>query len=221
MADVTFAGYPVVAGNLVLPLVGAGTAELYLADPDAAPAVGQSGELSVLGTARLVTVSAAGTEYGQVRLRAVSGRGRLDVSLEPSDYRGYSAGRIASDCLSEAGETAGAGWDSLSAYCAHWTRSQGPLRACLQRLLRLAPAGAHWRFAADGSAVYVVETWPDNASAVDRDRSAAPQERLVEVYPADGSLEPGQSVTCFEQARQAQRVEYRWGPQEIVCRAWY
>lgn len=230
MADYTFAGVPTVAGNLVLPLCGLGTAEVYFADPDDAPAVGTAGDLTILGAARRCVVVASGGDGGHARARLVTGAGKMDAELPPQDYRGYAAGDIAVDCLAEAGEVPGAGWSALSASCQHWTRPRGPCREALRRLVRLTDdrslgpgdVGAlHWRTAADGSVALVSETWAALAGAVDRDAFAWPQEGLVQFYPASGAVEPGRSVECFGTARRLQRVEYRWAPSEVTCRGWY
>jgi hypothetical protein len=219
VADYGFDGRPLVAGDLLLPIAGAWTADVYFADPDAAPAVGTTAALSVLGTSRTGTVTASGIEGGYARARLVGGRGRLDAELAPTEWRGYLLGQIARDCLSEAGEGVGSGWDSLTTSCVHWQRSQGPLRECLRRIARLFPADTHWRCADDGSVALVTETWPAG-TAVDT-ATVWPHESCAQWWPTDGTAAPGQTLTLLGAAHRLLRVEYRWSPHEVTCRGWY
>lgn len=221
MADTTFNDQPLVMGYLISPLVGRWHGEIYAATLDAAIAVGQQATLSILGTTRVGTVISAGSEAGYVRALVVGGAGKLGTALTARDYRGYTAGAIAQDCLRDAGEVAGTGWENLSTNCPHWTRPVDTCRGSLRRLVRLAGAGQHWRVAPDGTIVLRTEDWSDNTLAVDRDGFIWPQENLVQFWPYDGSADVGQSVTTYGAARRLERVEYRWSAEETTCRGWY
>jgi hypothetical protein len=91
----------------------------------------------------------------------------------------------------------------------------------MRRLGRLMGTDQVWRVARDGTIAFLSETWRDNSAAVDRDGFIFPQERAVQFFPADGSIEPGQTIKSFGAARRVTRVEYRWSPNEGTCRAWY
>ena len=204
------------------PTVEEGLEEELIADPDASVSVGDFGTFKALGVSRAATVVSTGAGDGFVRARVVGGRGKLSAVLPPQDWRGYQLGQIASESVTEAGEVAGEGWSSLTESCAHWMRSQGPLRECLRRVWRHAPPDLHWRTAHDGSFAVVDDSkWPDNSANVDREQFSWPQESCVQWYPLNTSAEPGQSITLFGSPRRLTRVEYRLGTSEITARGWY
>lgn len=219
--DFTFDGAAIVAGHLSLPACGAGTADLFFAEPDTAPEVGTRGALAALGTSRVMTVAESGEEGGYARVRLVAGAGKLDAELEPRQYQGCLPSFVATDCLTDAGEEVGQGWSLLDdRRLQWWNRPRASLRECLRRLARLRD-DLRWRIAPDGSVELVSETWPDMTAHVDRDLFAQPQERLVSFWPADGSVSPGHAVTVFGVSRQLLRVEYQWDGADCTCRAWY
>lgn len=221
MPDYTFNGHALVSGDTLIPQLGFWTADIYAADADASISVGDTGPLSVLGVARVGTVVSAGREAGFVRARVVGGYGKYDAEIESRSYRGYSAGAIALDCIQDAGERAGEGWSSFAVSCVDWTRAKGPLRDAMRRLGRLMGAGQAWRVARDGSIAFLSESWAVNRGVVDRDGFPFPHERVVQFFPANGSAEPGQTISSFGVERRVTRVEYRWSPSEGTCRVWY
>ena len=221
MADYTFNGHALVSGDALIPQLGFWTSDVYASDAEALISVGDTGPLSILGVSRVGTVVSAGREAGFVRARVVGGRGKYDAEIESRSYRGYNAGAIALDCIQDAGEVGGDGWSSFNVSCVDWTRAKGPLRDAMRRLGRLMGAGQVWRVAHDGSIAFLSESWRDNSGAVDRDGFIFPQEQVVQFFPAEGSIEPGQTIKSFGVARRVTRVEYRWSPSEGTCRAWY
>lgn len=217
--DYSFNGQAIVSGNLMLPIVGAGTADLFFAEPDAVIEAGQVGQLVTLGTGRLMTVVDAGSDGGYVRARLVSGRGKLDTQLAPLTYNDEIASRIATSSITEAGETVGAGWEQLDIYCARWTRT-GTLREALERLCRLTDT-LHWRFAEDGSIVLVNETWPDVTENVDVFLPTQSHERCAAWWPTSGATAPGHSIEVYGTDRHLLRVEYDWQDEDVIVKAWY
>lgn len=224
MADFFLGDTPLLSGNVDFPLIGAWTAEVLLSTTTSPP-IGTVTTLTMRGTSRLCTVVEAGGDYLQVKARLVAGRGALDAVLDPRDYRGYQAAQIAVDAIKDAGEVPGA-WDALATYCPHWLRSQGPLRACLQRLVRLTNDPAlHWRVG-DGGAVsllrddysVVVDTTPAAGFA---QMASWGQERLLLFSLTDTTIQPGRSVSAFGATRAVDRALYTWDADSFECRAWW
>ena len=112
MADHYLGDAAVVKGNLLLPRIGAWTAEVWLAGNEA-PAVGTQTTLTVAGTDRAATVLASSSDYLQAKCRVVAGAGRLQTEIQAKDYRGYTAPDVVRDILTEAGETPGS-WLEVS-----------------------------------------------------------------------------------------------------------
>lgn len=223
MADFFLGDVILLKGNLDVPRIGAATAEVYL-DATAAPSRGDTLTLSMKGTSRLMTVVDVGGDYLQVKCRLVAGRGHLDSPiLDPRDYRGYQAAQIAQDAIGDAGEVAG-DWSLLDVYCGHWTRSQGPLRGCLQRLCRLIqdPAVA-WRVAEDGTVGLQTDEYDDVVETSDdfAQLGSWGQERLLLLGVTDARIVPGRSVLAFGQVRNVDRCLYTWDSDTFGAMVWY
>lgn len=224
MPDFFLGDTPLLSGNVDFPLIGAWTGEVLLSSTTSPP-IGTVTTLTMRGTSRLCTVVDAGGDYLQVKARLVAGRGGLDATLDPRDYRGYQAAQIAQDAIKDAGEVPGV-WDALATYCPHWLRPQGPLRACLQRLVRLTnDPQLHWRVGDDG----VVSLLRDDYSVVvDATNQAGfaqlaswGQERLLLLSLTDTSIQPGRSVNAFGQTRPIDRALYTWDADAFQCMAWW
>lgn len=221
MADFTFDGASLVQGSILSPISGLWSGDIYFEDLEV-PSVGQFGELQILGTTWSGSVTDVGTDGGFARARIIGGANKFDESLPPQEWRGYTLGQIAHDCLSEAGEVVGTGWDSLTISCAHWQRSQGPLREALRRVSRLIPPDLHWRCTPDGQIALVDDSsWPDGTDSVDVDMFPFPHERCVQWFPIDGVNVVGKALTLFGIQRRILRAEYRWNSHEITVRGWY
>lgn len=222
MADFLLGNDAIVKGNLDLCRIGAATAEVYLATTTP-PSRGDVLTLTMKGTSRLMTVVDVGGDYLQVKCRLVAGRGHLDSPiLDPRDYRGYQAAQIAQDAIGDAGEVAG-DWSLIDTYCGHWTRSQGPLRTCLQRLVRLVrEPGVAWRVLENGSVALVrdddvvIETDSDFAQL-----GAWGQERLLLLGVTDSRVVPGRSVVAFGQIRNVDRCLYQFDSDTFTAMVWY
>lgn len=223
MADFLLGDSALVKGNLDLCRIGASTAEVYLATTTP-PRRGDILMLTMKDTSRLMTVVDVGGDYLQVKCRLVAGRGKLDAPiLDPRDYRGYQAAQIAQDAIGDAGEVAG-DWTLLDTYCGHWTRSQGPLRACLQRLVRLVrEPGVVWRVLEDGSVALVRDEYDD---VVETDLDFAQlgswgQERMLLLGMIDTRVVPGRSIAAFGQVRNIDRILYQFDSETFIANAWY
>lgn len=223
MADFLLGTQPLIRGNLDLCRVGAATAEVLMATTTP-PSRGDTLQLTMKGLSRLMTVVDVSGDYLQVKCRLVAGRGHLDAPiLDPRDYRGYQAAQIAQDAIGDAEEVAG-DWSLLQVYCPHWTRFQGPLRQCLERMCRLVqdPTVA-WRVLDDGTVSLVQD---DFATIVETDRDFAQlgawgQERLLLLGMTDTRVVPGRSVLAFGQVRNVDRVLYTWDSDTFNAMVWY
>jgi len=224
LADFLLSDRPLIRGNLDIPRIGAATAEVFLSSTTSPPSKGDTLQLVMKDTSRLMTVVDVGGDYLQIKCRLVAGRGHLDEPLlEPRDYRGYGAAEIAQDAIGDAGEVAG-DWSLLDVYCANWTRSQMPLRQCLGRIGRLVQDPlVTWRVQDDGAIALVRDDFsvvvgapPDFAQL-----GAWGQERLLLLGMTDTRVVPGRSVQAFGQVRNVDRTLYMWDSDTFNAYVWY
>lgn len=221
MADFFLGRLPIVKGNVNFPLIGTWTAEVLLSGTDAPP-VGTQTTLSMWGTVRRCAVVSSSADYLQVKCRLVAGAGKLDAELEPRDYRNYAASTIAQDALKDAGEGVG-DWSALTTVCPHWSRSQGPLRETLHRIVRLTnDPDLHWRVGDDGLVSLVRDLYTLVTPNEDTVQLGSwGQERLLLFGVTDTSIQPGKSVVAFDQTRALDRALYEFDPDMFQCWAWY
>lgn len=235
MADFTLGGVPILSGNVNLPRIGAWTMDAYI-QTTIAPPYGTTTTLALKDRLMLGTVVASSADYLQVKCRVVGGRGKLNSVLSARDYRGYQASEIAQDALRDAGETPGQ-WTALDTYCAHWTRSQGPCRETIRRLVRLWQGGEVvvgedevvgadatvppvWRVLDDGTVDSVVDDFSSTDSKYVELESWG-QDRLVQLSVEDALLSPGRSVVAFGVTRRIDRIVFRLEPRSFQALCWY
>lgn len=219
MADHLLNDVPLISGNLDLPWQGAWTADVLLAGT-VAPAVGSAAALFTAGTSRECTVVASSSDFLQCKVRLVAGKGKLYTEIPARDYRGYTAAQIAQDALQDAGEVAG-DLSLLTAFCANWTRSQGPCVGALRRLVRLAAGELRWLVRDDG-AVDVVDGATATSTLTDFDTLGSwGAERLLLLGMNDSTVVPGVAVAAFGAVRFVERVLYEWTPESFTAKCWY
>ena len=218
MADHFLGDVPILSGNLVLPQIGAWTADVLL-EGSIAPTVGTTTTLTIKGVNRRGTVTHTSADYLQVKCRVVAGAGKLDVVVDPRNYRGVTASSIAQDALRDAGETPGS-WSSLTTYCVQWQRAQGPCRAQLRRLSRLLGADTYWRVKDDGTVDTVVDTYAPTTAPTTALGSWG-QERLLLLGVLDSTIVPGVSVTAFGTSRRIEKVQYDFEAELFTAKCWY
>lgn len=212
---------PIVSGDVMLPGRGLWTGDLLIST-ETVPAVGASVALTLAGVTRRGAVVHAGAEYMQARVRIVGGAGKLGTVIEPRDYRGYSAQRIAEDIIKDAGEGIGSGWSELSAWCAHWTRTRLPAREALWRIMRKADVGLRWRVSTDGKLSLYRDSYATIADeAVGEQVAIWPHDRMARVAPETGALEPGVGATIFDTVRRVDRVLFAIRPDGLRADVWY
>lgn len=162
MSDLTVAGLPVLRGDVLLPRVGAWSADLVL-DADEAP----SGVVALESTAgfRLVGfVERANTTEGRVEVRLRGGRGQLARELQPVAYRpvgGVRVRTILEDLARDSGEVLSP--DTAPSITEHflsaWSRERGSTARALRALA--AALSCSWRFDPEGRVILVRESWPE------------------------------------------------------------
>ena len=221
MADHYLGDAAVVKGNLLLPRIGAWTAEVWLAGNEA-PAVGTQTVLTVAGTDRVATVIASSSDYLQAKCRVVAGAGRLQSEIQAKDYRGYTAPDVVRDILTEAGETPGSWIQVSSIQVQTWQRTRGPCRNALQRFLRLVTGDTVWRVFDDGTVDSVDDVFDvTGTSQTFAELASWGQERLLLLGVQDSVIRPGDAVEAFGQDRRLDRCLYEFDEDNFKLRAWY
>lgn len=218
MADHFLGDVPILSGNLLLPSIGAWTADVLL-QGTVAPTVGAQTTLRIRGVDRVGTVTHTSADYLQVKARVVAGAGKLDVVVSPRNYRGRIAAEIAQDVLRDAGESPGS-WSSLTAYCTQWQRAEGPCRESLRRLSRLLPVAAVWRVLDDGTVDTVVDAYNVSTATTVALGSWAP-ERLLLLGVTESTIVPGVSVSAFGATRRIEKVQYDFEAEQFTALCWY
>jgi hypothetical protein len=161
MSDLTVNGAPVLRGDLLLPRVGAWTADLTL-DAESAP----TGSVTIASPAGLRLVGTAERSRaveGRVEVRVRGGAGGLRRELAPVAYRpvgGVRVRTILDDWARESGETLSSAIAPalLGEVLTAWTRERGSSERSIRALARAL--GCSWRFDPDGALLLVRETWP-------------------------------------------------------------
>lgn len=168
MSDLTANGLAVLRGDLVLPRVGAWTADLIV-DSESAPATSSAVAIESPAGLRLVGYAErAQVIAGRVEMRVRGGAGGLARELAPVAYRplgGVRVRTVLEDLARESGESISTRIEPslLAEILPAWTRERGTTERAIRTLARAL--GCSWRFDSDGGALLVRETWP----AVDPD----------------------------------------------------
>lgn len=224
MADVTLTyqgvALDVSSGDLLIPVAGAWTAHLILADTELVP----SGlvTLTWLGTPLTGFVLQSGISEGRVSCLVTGGRGGLWRVLPPKMYDYSLAVRLPlTEILAAAGESLSPESSPaiLSRTLPNWVRIEGECGAQLDALA--AQVGASWSVSSDGSIWFGVETWP----SVDGEYREDSEYKLLSEDPVADllTLEPFELVAWPGdrfRTRKVGTVHYSISPDEARVRVW-
>lgn len=225
MADVTLAprvlppgvdAFAVSSGDLLLPLSGAWTAHLALAD-EVDPPAGLVA-LDWQGTTMLGHVVRSGAHDTQVYALVEGGNGGLNTVLPAQEFQSIQVQPVLEQILSNAGERLSpTSTPSVLAHpLARWLRRQDRVAALLDDLARAAGAG--WRVLADGSVWFGKETWAEAAEADwDETHDSDPSYRFADFTPLELGPQPGQSY----QKRRIGAVHHELGPDSFSARLYF
>lgn len=152
----TLNGQPLLALHLVIPRVGAWTADVEV-DSDAGPADGAAATLDLEGRVWRGTVVRGAAPYGRWSGRIVGGAGGLMRELPPVALASTTLRAVLEEALRAAGETVAPTADTLTAAVARWHRTRAPGSTAVAEVARYA--GLPWRVLADGTVWVGAETW--------------------------------------------------------------
>jgi len=211
-ADVTLGGATVVAGNLLLPRVGAATCWISSLDAETAPTGAAS--LIWLGTTLQGVITHSGISEGRVSVCWTAGKGGLWKELPAKGYDAVvPASLILGHIMAESGETLSPSSTGLFATVPTWARKAGTAATALDLLADAL--GAVWRVLPDGSIWWGAETWP--ASSADGELlSADVALGLFRWAPLTLSILPGQTF----QGGRVGCCSYTAAPGSQRCRVW-
>lgn len=213
MADVTLAGAPVLAADLILPRIGNHSAHLTLS-ADAAPT--GAAVLRWLGTDLQGTILHSGDSEGSVSALWVGGAGQLGTVLQAQHYSASAVRLPLSQAVEEAGErlSATSTASAMAVQLDSWPRLARPLADELDALARAA--GAVWRVLPDGTIWFGVETWPAAGSdfTLEREDHAA---QSSDISPGALAVLPGQSMG----ARRIGHAVYTIAEDAARARLWW
>lgn len=191
MSEITLNGTRCARVALLLPRVGAWTADVEM-DAETAPPTAVA--LAIGGRTWRGAVLRGAVEQGVWRGRILGGAGGLARTLGAVAQRDATLGHVLADILREAGELLSADAGPLTAPAARWHRHEAPATHAVGDVA--AAAGYAWRVRADGRVWLGRETWGAFSPAGDVDVRdvAADRGRLVLAGDVLG-IEPGQSLS--------------------------
>jgi hypothetical protein len=163
MSEITLNGTPVTSLTVLLPRIGAWTADVELDDataPTSRVVIAVAGVLSLSGT-----VARGGAELERWRGRIVGGAGGLKREVPAVSQQGSTLALALADVLRAAGERLASNVVDLSAAAPLWHRIAAPAALAVGDVARAA--GCAWRVLPDGSVWVGRETWPEVAPDVD------------------------------------------------------
>lgn len=181
MADVTLNGQPVLELDLHLPMNGAWSAEVQVAD-DAELAPGDVVTLGLPDLELAGRVVRAGIFAERLRARLTGGDVDWGAAQEPKHYKNTTTGQV----LADVGVTPD---QPLTDSLAFWTRAPGTTGAAVQAIA--THLGVSWRVNPDGTVRIRAEAPEsvDTTGLVELARD--PARGLVEVAPDSAVLLPG------------------------------
>lgn len=204
MSETTLNGRAVTSLAVLLPRVGAWTADVEL---DTAEAPTGRVSIAVAGTLTLSgTVVRGGAEAARWRGRIVGGAGGLLRDVPAVAQQGSTLGFALADALQRAGESLAADSGDLATVAPLWHRIAGPAAHAVADVARAA--GCAWRVRPDGAVWVGRETWDEHRPDVD----------VVDWRPDLGRLElagdvlgilPGQTLAARDLTVRVGCVEHR------------
>lgn len=200
-ALLTLNGDPVISAQIRLPRIGVWSADLTV-DTDIDPPL-RSEILTDDGSWSLVgTCKREGVFLDNVRVRMWGGSGRLNDTVKPKAYTGYSVRSVLTDLLSECGETVSSATDAslLTRWVTQWVRMGGSGKSALQALMRYAKADA-WRILPDGSFwATTLEPWTPSQAPDFQVSSRSYAENWITIQSERPFLLPGQTLQMPDSA---------------------
>lgn len=199
-------GAAVTGGRVILPRIGAWTADLTVDSTEALEGrvALQLGEAAALvGT---VVPGRAELYEGMFRTRVVGGAGGLGTLADPLHYTQPAFRTVLERLASDAGEAVSATADAavLGEVLRRWTvlGDQTAGRAIQLLVARAAPAGTAWRVLDDGTIWVGAETWPESDAAAvvvaETPEDATLELGLEQPLVRPGTVLDGRRVDCSE-----------------------
>lgn len=221
MALASVNGIDVVSATIVMPLVGAWTADVVVDTPAGiagACTLALDGGLTLVGFAARAGVF-LDTSYVRITGGAAGG---LAKPARVQHYRGTTVRGIVGELMRASGETLSATADPvvLALQLTAWTQQRQTVRQALSSLIedRRLGAGVSWRVLPDGTIWIGTETWPDAGLTAPAD-----YQELVEL-PSEGWVDLGSEVPRIApgvslEGRKIGYVEHRVA-ETVRTRAW-
>lgn len=192
MAEVELDGAVCVSARVLMPRVGAWTADVVVDDP--APRAGRV-TLAIDGVAFVGAVVRGDVRNGRWRGRLVGGAGGLRGTVAAVAHRGATLGLVLADVLRATGEALAPSSADLTATVARWSRIEGTGARTVADVA--AAAGCAWRVLPDGSVWVGRETWGTYAPDVDV-IDWRPETGRLEVAGDVLAIRPGQTLVTTE-----------------------
>lgn len=163
MSETTLNGTPVTSLTVLMPRIGAWTADVEIDDampPTQRVVIDVAGALSLSGS-----VARGGSELERWRGRIVGGAGGLQRDVPAVAQQGSTLALALADVLARAGETLSVDVGDLSTAAPLWHRIAAPAALAVADVARAS--GCAWRVLPNGSVWVGRETWPAVAPDVD------------------------------------------------------
>jgi hypothetical protein len=226
MSLITANGVAIVAGRIMMPLVGVWTADLVLDQPSGSGFDGgtqvtiSSTAFSLVGT---VDAERTGDYLDTVHVRLLGGAGGMAKAASPRSYvqPGAFVRDVLNGLMSDSGETLSTRSDPsfTGTNLAAWSVfADGPVSQAIVVLLEFVAPMLHWRFLSDGSLWFGSETWPSGPGAMPI--------QILERNPAQNAYELGTESPwimpgmALENIGNVSRVEHRITGNKVRSRVW-
>lgn len=198
-------GFGIVSGNVYLPRVGAGTADLVIATQTA---LARKVELTLGSVVLSCTVIRAVVEQGLLHARIVTGANGLRLPVKSKHYTGPLLNLVLKDVLADVGESLSPTSDAavMGIQLEHWTTIAMTASQAVRCLVETAADDIAWRHQPDGKVWVGRETWPVSAVKDYSDvQGASPQADVWELSLLQPEVRPGTTLG----GRRIDAVEYR------------
>lgn len=215
-------------GRISIPLTGTWVADLAI-DPGTSDALippyqspvtitlGENG-FTLTGNVRRIN-----NAFDTVFARVVGGGLGIWQSVNPQAYQNATFGVIASQILSQVGETLSTSTPSsvTNLQVPFWTVMKGPAFKVLYALVKLASSmlsvKINWRVLSDGTVYIGPEIWPLATMTSYDLMSWQPEQLLTTVFSLNPTVLPGQNW----QGGNVSNVEHVIEPERIRTRIWF